>query len=255
MKKLGTLIASFRAALCFALGYVFRYRFAAAGMIAWLFFGFAFLFCVLALLSIIDRKNKKVAVIIRRVLLGIFAVGLIYFVAVEAVLVIGSRTDSSDGADYLIVLGAGVDGTRPSPILHDRLSAALEYLKKYPEAKAVVSGGQGRFEEITEAECMYVWLTESGISRDRVIKEERALNTKQNIDYSLSLIRSDSVKTEPSVAVLTSEFHLFRAREIARNRGVKNPLGVSAKTTLQVPKLNYYIREAFAVTAMWVFGA
>ncbi len=255
MRKEGTWIAAFLAALCFGLGYIFKFRFAAAGMIAWLLFGFAFLFCVLAVLSIIDKKNKKAAVILRRVLLGAFAAGLIYFAAVEAIVVAGSRTDTSGGADYLIVLGAGVDGTVPSPILRDRLTAALEYLKQYPEAKAVVSGGKGKFEDITEAECMYVWLTGNGISQDRVMKEEQALNTKQNIDYSLSLIRSDSVKAEPSVAVLTSEFHLFRARQIFKKTGVKNPLGVSAKTTLQVPKLNYYIREAFAVTAMWVFGA
>lgn len=255
MKKTAIPLLVILAATCFSLGLIFKFSFSAAGLIAFLFFGFAFLFVVIAVLLAIGKKHKKAAAILRRVLIGVIAAGLIYFAAVEVILVTGSRTDFSEGADYLIVLGAGVDGTVPSPILRDRLTAALGYLEQYPKAKAVVSGGQGNFEDISEAECMYIWLSDRGISRDRLIKEEQAVSTKQNIDYSLLLIRKDTEKADPSIAVLTSEFHLYRARQMASSAGVEKPLGVSAKTTLTVPKINYYIREAFAVTALWVFGA
>ena len=255
MKKIGTALLAVSAAVCFALGFFFKYNFISAGMIAIIFFGFAFLFFVFAVLLIIGKKHKKAAVMLRRVLIVIIAAGLIYFAEVEVIIVSGSRTDLSEGADYLIVLGAGVDGTVPSPILRDRLNVALDYLKQHPETKAIVSGGQGNFEDITEAECMYVWLSDRGISKDRLIKEDQAVSTKQNIDYSLKLINAGTDKSKASIAVLTNEFHLYRARQMARNAGVEKPLGVSAKTTLQFPKLNYYIREAFAVTAMWVFGA
>ena len=46
--------------------------------------------------------------------------------------------------DYIIVLGAHVDGTRLSMALLERTRRALQYLENNPDTKAVLSGGQGR---------------------------------------------------------------------------------------------------------------
>ena len=58
-------------------------------------------------------------------------------------------------AQWVVVLGAGVNGTVPSQALRERLEAARDYLARYPEAVAVLSGAQGDGESITEARCMY----------------------------------------------------------------------------------------------------
>lgn len=63
----------------------------------------------------------------------------------------------------VIVLGAGVNGTEPSLSLRTRLDAALDYLERWPEIPVVLTGGQGYGEEITEAACMYAYLTEHGV--------------------------------------------------------------------------------------------
>ena len=89
--------------------------------------------------------------------------------------------------DYIIVLGAHVDGTRLSMALLERTRRALQYLENNPDTKAVLSGGQGRGEAVSEAKAMYDYLTGHGISRERLILEERSTNTKENLDFSLEM--------------------------------------------------------------------
>ena len=45
--------------------------------------------------------------------------------------------------DYIIVLGAHVDGTRMTLALLERARRALLYLEENPGTKAVLSGGKG----------------------------------------------------------------------------------------------------------------
>ena len=93
-----------------------------------------------------------------------------------------------ENLDYIIVLGAHVNGTRLSKALLERARRALEYLEKNPGTKAVLSGGQGEGESISEAQAMSIYLQEHGISSDRLIMEDRSTNTKENLDFSLEKI-------------------------------------------------------------------
>ena len=93
-----------------------------------------------------------------------------------------------ENLDYIIVLGAHVNGVRLSKALLERTRRALEYLEKNPKTRAVLSGGQGEGETIGEAEAMCRYLEDHGISRERLILEDRSTNTKENLDFSLALI-------------------------------------------------------------------
>ena len=73
--------------------------------------------------------------------------------------------------DYIIVLGAHVDGTRMTLALLERTRRALLYLEENPGTKAVLSGGRGDGENISEAEAMYRYLTGHGIDGSRLILE------------------------------------------------------------------------------------
>lgn len=237
--------------VCFAIALFFKTALVGYTMTAIVLFTAGLVLLLYFALGILVRKNRKYAKTLRLMLTLILAAGLAYFAVVEYIIVKNSVTEA-ESADYLIVLGAGVDGTVPSLSLRDRLEAAHEYLNKHPDTVAVVSGGQGEYEEITEAECMFLWLTQRGIAPERIIKEERARSTSENIVFSMELISADSRTSSPAIAVLTAEYHLYRAKETARREGFLNPLGVAAKTSLPVLKINYFIREAFAVTAMWL---
>ena len=119
--------------------------------------------------------------------------------------------------DYIIVLGAHVNGTKLTLALLERVRRALLYLEENPGTKAVLSGGRGEGEQISEAEAMYRYLTERGISPERLIKEDRSTNTKENLDFSLCLIGS----TEYSIGIVTNNFHVFRGVAIGRKCGCR----------------------------------
>ena len=152
-------------------------------------------------------------------------------------------------ADYLIVLGAGVNGTVPSLSMLNRLTAARAYLEAHPGCVAVVSGGQGPGEEISEAEAMSRWLRANGVDGNRLLLEDRATTTLENLAFSFALIPPEG---RDRVAVVSSEYHLYRAEYLARCLGY-TVAGVPARTTLPALRANYYIREALGVVYYTLF--
>ena len=123
-----------------------------------------------------------------------------------------------ENLDYIIVLGAHVNGVRLSKALLERTRRALEYLEKNPKTRAVLSGGQGEGETISEAEAMCRYLEDHGISRERLILEDRSTNTKENLDFSLALIGD----LNAPIGVVTNHFHVFRGVAIGKKCGCKN---------------------------------
>ena len=229
-----------------------------AGFFRFAFIGYAFTAyacagaaAVLLLYELCERRRLRY---LRIASTAALCLGVACFLIAEIPVIRASRGDADNGADYLIVLGAGVNGSEPSLSMLDRLDAALEYLIAHPECVAVVSGGQGTGEDITEAEAMRAWLSRQGVDERRIILEERATTTAENLRYSFDIIRTrDGGMGETSIAVASSEYHLYRAEAMAQRLGVPVS-GVAARTSLPVLRANYFLREAFAVWYLWVFG-
>lgn len=118
------------------------------------------------------------------------------------------KTDS--GAETVVVLGCKVNGTNPSKYLYDRCAKASEYLEENENAVAILSGGQGPDEGISEAECMKNVLTEMGIDENRLILEDKSTSTKENIEFSKVIIENENL--DKDVLVVTNEFHEYRAK-------------------------------------------
>ena len=169
--------------------------------------------------------------------------------------IIGAAARGTDdpASEYLVVLGAGVNGTTPSRSLRERLDAALNYLNNHPDAVAIVSGGQGNGEDISEAACMYIYLTGKGIDPDRVWMEDQATSTIENLKFSLELIEARTGNSPKKLAIVSSEYHLYRANLFASQLTISAEL-VPAKTEVIPLRLNYYLREVFAVWYYSIFG-
>lgn len=106
---------------------------------------------------------------------------------------------------------AKVNRVGPSVSLWDRICAAYTYLDEHPNVVAVLSGGQGTDEPITEAECMYRELVNLGIDPQRLWMEEDATSTWENLNFSLDLIEEKTGERPQKLGVLSSEYHLYRA--------------------------------------------
>lgn len=204
------------------------------------------------LIGLFKRKHPQKAKILK-ICFSVLLCAVILVMSVTLGFIIRSARGVKEAdCQYLLVLGAGVDGENPSLSLLERLGAAHNYLKEYPEAKCIVSGGQGDGENLSEAQCMYNWLIAHGIDPDRIIMEDQASSTQENLEFSLALLEKMGEKPD-SLAIVSSEYHLFRAELMAKRYGV-TPLGVPAKTGLLPLRVNYYFREIFGVWYFLLFG-
>ena len=183
---------------------------------------------------------------------GVFGlIGLIaVLVVIESACMISAATKKADEGATVVVLGCRVYGERASLMLIERLDAAYEYLTEHEESMCVLSGGQGPGESISEAECMYRYLVAKGIDPKRLYKEDKSTDTRENLTYSKKLIEEQGLN--PVIAITTSEFHEYRAGQIAKSLGMEYG-AVSGKTAIWLFP-TYYVRELYAILAEWIFG-
>jgi len=174
----------------------------------------------------------------------IFGIG--FLIIVELIIFYsGVKTSIDEDSDYIIILGASVKGETPSLTLRRRIEKAQEYLELHPDVEAILSGGQGPGETITEAEAMRRFLVNAGISEDRLHLEDKSTSTMENIKYSYNIIDKISVADQPKVIVISSRFHLLRSQIIARKQGYR--VKAIGSTTLVFLVPNYYFREFFGI--------
>ena len=212
---------------------------------------------VLIMALLLDRwaAGSKAGRLCRRIFQTALTLVLVPLLLIEIYVInVGRSGLPALPADAVVVLGAGVNGKSPSLSLHTRLTAALDYLEENPDVPVVLTGGRGYGEEITEARCMYDWLTARGVDQARLILEEQAGNTAENFAFSRKLLEEQSIDpAEDRVAVITNDFHIARSRLIAARQGYGHVLGVPAELPWLHLEVNYYLREAFAMVKTWIF--
>lgn len=205
-----------------------------------------------ALLALVDRWSEKsrYGTLAKRVLAVLVLLGIQLFCVLECAVIGWANKTSDEPVSAVIVLGAGVNGTVPSLSLRSRLEAALEYIADKPDIPVVVTGSQGAGEDITEARCMADWLMAHGVDEQRILLEEQADDTEENIAYSKELLATHGVDVLDNIAVVTNDYHLCRAAVHWETTGM---IPVAAKMPPPYQKslltVNYYIREAFALAA------
>lgn len=149
--------------------------------------------------------------------------------------------------DYIIIHGAGLlDGDRIPKLLSNRIDKAIEvYKKDDTPTKIIPSGGQGPDESISEAEAMKRYLVEKGIPEKDILLEDKSTTTYENISFSKNIIEQDGMGS--GVALVTSNYHVYRALRYARKNDLKC-IGIGS------PVAFYYwpsalIREYIAIHA------
>ena len=210
--------------------------------------------CVLAIILGRWAEKSRIGKVCKRIFLVGLAVALLLFLTVEGLLLShGERDNSALPVDAVIVLGAGVNGETPSLILWSRITAAAAYLEGHPDVPVVLSGRQGPGETISEAACMRRELTARGVEEDRLLLEDRSTSTAENFAFSKELLEAHGIDMDTAViAVVTSDFHCFRAHLIAQRAGL-TVIDVPAEVDWLLLNANYYIREFFALGKTLIF--
>ncbi len=196
--------------------------------------------------DLLKNKFPKGTKVVRRVFTFLLCAGLLVVGVTEALIIHASFGDPKETVDYIVVLGAKVRPDGPSVSLMDRIYAARDYLSEHPDVIAVVSGGKGADEPMTEAMCMYEQLMKLGIDPDRIWMEDQATSTWENMHFTLNLIEKKTGSRPEKLGVISSEYHLFRAGLFADACGIQS-VGIPARTSRLSQMINHFMREVAGV--------
>jgi len=190
----------------------------------------------------VNAINKRVATTLKVCIL----IGILYFSFLQFKIIQYANTTIPKNADYIIILGTKVNGTKPSLTLKNRIDTAVNYLKKNRETIAIASGGKGPNEGISEAIAIKQGLITKGIGEGRIILEDQSSRTTENIAFSKKLVPDE----KETGIVVSNYFHIYRARSIAKDNGL-SLYALPAKTPIkEAPK--WYFREYLAITKYYL---
>lgn len=159
--------------------------------------------------------------------------------------VINCKSELVDDDETVIVLGCQVYGETASRPLRARAERGAEFLRENKNAVAILCGGQGNGESISEAECMKRIMLENGIDEKRLYLEDKSTSTEENINFASDIILQNKLSTD--VVIISSDYHCERAKMIAKRNGFLASC-IPVKTN-KYSYITFCTREVFGI---WV---
>lgn len=143
-----------------------------------------------------------------------------------------------EDADCILVLGCGVRGDQPSPMLNDRILGGVELYKIGAAPKIIMSGDHGRT-EYDEVNVMKRVAIENGVESEDVFMDHAGFSTYD------SLYRAKEIFQAKKIIIVTQKYHLYRALYIAEKLGIE-AYGVNSDPQLYAGQVQRNVREILA---------
>ena len=140
--------------------------------------------------------------------------------------------------DCIIILGAGIWGDKPSPMLEDRLKEGILLYNNEVSDKIIMSGDHGR-EEYDEVNTMKKYAIENGIPSENIFMDHAGFSSYE------SIYRAKEIFNAKKVVIVTQKYHLYRALYIANQLGLE-AYGVGADPRQYVGAIYREAREILA---------
>lgn len=173
------------------------------------------------------------------ILLGI-AMGINCYVVLstENKIITEADAENLSDIDCILVLGAGIWGDKPSPMLEDRLLQGIELYKKGVAPKIIMSGDHGR-EEYDEVNVMKQFAIDKGVPSEDIFMDHAGFSTYE------SMYRAKEIFECKKIVVVTQKYHLYRSLYIGKKLGIEC-YGVGADPRKYVGQIVREIREMLA---------
>lgn len=112
-----------------------------------------------------------------------------------------------------LVLGAGIWGDHPSPLLARRLDLAADLYHR-GKVKVLLVSGDNRVKGYDEPTIMQKYLVAHGVPEQKIVRDFAGLDTWD------SCVRAKKIFQVDSLTVVTQKFHLPRAVALCRGAGL-----------------------------------
>ena len=181
-----------------------------------------------------------IIIIVVIAVIAIIALGINLFVTLSTKKQIIKEDQYSNlsDVDCIIILGAGIWGDKPSPMLEDRLQEGIKLYQNNVSDKIIMSGDHGK-KEYDEVNIMKNYVVERGIPSENIFMDHAGFSTYE------SIYRAKEIFQAKKIVIVTQKYHLYRALYIA-NRLRIEAYGVGSDPRQYVGATNREIREILA---------
>lgn len=161
---------------------------------------------------------KKVIIIITSLII----LGILLVLGINLYVVLSTKNQFSNieelnsikDIDCILILGAGIWGDKPSPMLEDRLLEGIKLYEAGVAPKIIMSGDHGR-EEYDEVNIMKEFAIERGIPSEDIFMDHAGFATYD------SIYRAKEIFEAKRIVIVTQDYHLHRALHIANSLGIE----------------------------------
>ena len=185
------------------------------------------------------KKMIKISLIIFVILIAIiFLINFLVKATTKKQIITEKEASELKDIDCILVLGAGIWGDRPSPMLEDRLLQAISLYEKTVSAKIIMSGDHGR-REYDEVNIMKQYAIEKGVPSENIFMDHAGFSSYE------SIYRAKEIFQAKKIVIVTQEYHLYRSLYIANQLDVE-AYGVGADPRKYAGQAYRELREILA---------
>jgi len=147
-------------------------------------------------------------------------------------------------SDVAIVLGAGTNDGKLSPIFKERINHTILLYNKGIVDKIILTGGFGKGQKQSDSQTAKYYAIENGIPQNSIVIEEKSKFTTGNLQQSKQIMDSLGLK---SALLVSDPLHMKRVIILAENYGI-NCKPSPTQTTMYksfYPKVKQLLYETF----------
>lgn len=180
---------------------------------------------------------KYLAIILIIIILAIFGINFYVKIVTKNKIIKESESNIED-IDCILVLGAGIWGDKPSPMLEDRLLQAISLYNNNVSSKIIMSGDHGK-EDYDEVNIMKQFAIEKGIPSENIFMDHAGFSSYE------SIYRAKEIFKVKKMIIVTQKYHLYRALYIAKQLEIE-AYGVASDPRQYVGATYRELREILA---------
>ena len=166
-----------------------------------------------------EKNMLKILIIIILILcalIGIMMLSINFYVVnkTKSKIVTEKQAKELENVDCILVLGAGIWGDKPSPMLEDRLLQGITLYNNQTSSKIIMSGDHGK-EEYDEVNVMKDFAIEKGVKSKDIFMDHAGFSTYD------SVYRAKEIFKAQKIIIVTQKYHLHRALYVAEKLGIE----------------------------------
>ncbi len=185
-------------------------------------------------------KILMITILILCVLIGMILLSINFYVVnkTKSKIVTEKQAKELENVDCILVLGAGIWGDKPSPMLEDRLLQGIALYNNQTASKIIMSGDHGK-EEYDEVNVMKDFAIEKGVKSEDIFMDHAGFSTYD------SVYRAKEIFKAQKIIIVTQKYHLHRALYVAEKLGIE-AYGVASNPREYRGQVVRELREALA---------